>query len=160
MTTCSESFVIYGWCEGNDTHCIDIDWISDFGIHIFTNLSIDNKVTEIIYGIPCEIDIKTGVPILDETDKNHVTGFYEKIIKMFENNYNRFSMLGYFNAVWSNNFNFDNIKFYIPDQINLSPISSLYETPISSLSSSLENAHIINDVDADDEYEEPSSFSN
>jgi hypothetical protein len=148
MVTYTESFIIYGWCEGNNKYCIDNEWISDYGIHIFTNLIIDNTVTEIIYGIPCEIDVVSGCPIIDNLEKKHIETTYNKILNYYPEGYLTFSDLGYYMAVWSTSFNFQDICFYIPDQKHPSSESvSIYETPVSSLSSSIENTHINNDAD-------------
>ena len=135
MVNCCESFIIYGWCEGNDKLCIDHEWISDFGIHIFTNLLVDNHVSEIIYGIPCEIDNITGKTILNDSDKNHVDSCYKKIVEYMDKHNHTYSEIGFFNGVWSNNFNFAKIKLYIPTDFDF--ISDIFETPNDSLSNSL-----------------------
>jgi hypothetical protein len=59
--------------------------------------------------------------------------------------------LGFFNGVWSNNFDFSKIKFYIPSEDDLEVFYSPTDSLVNSLSSINENKNNSSGNEGDDE---------
>ena len=73
----SESFIIYGWEENLLSSIIDLSWLRENNIDIFTLELIKNKPNRIVYGIICSFLSRTGK--INICDKNIVKDAFNKL---------------------------------------------------------------------------------
>ena len=84
MYGCADGYIVYGWCEGNTSSVIDVDWLEKNEIELFCSYQVKCTAGEAIYGLCCSIDVNNGNSIIDEADKLIVQKAHNKIVKMYE----------------------------------------------------------------------------
>ena len=99
MFGCFDSYLVYGFKEGNRDESIDYDWLYDNWPYI-NKYAIDVVrcyLGEAAYGIACKID-DTGKINISEEDKKTVELFYKEV-KEYKKNNDNLSELGFFTAM-------------------------------------------------------------
>ena len=79
MYGCFDSFVIYGWNQGDSDYILTD--LPD-GIETFARSVIRNHCTEVVYGVICSLDRITGIIKVDPAKKIIVDNAFAKIKKV------------------------------------------------------------------------------
>src|SRR5271163_3030582 len=90
MYGCFNSYIIYGWKEGNRDSAIDPEWFYDYCpdgiVQVYASDVIRNHIVEAIYGAVCQIDPDTGQLIISDDYKSTVNYLYLKVIESLKKN--------------------------------------------------------------------------
>lgn len=117
--------IVYGWCEINNTHIINDEWLAKNYIYKFSSDTINNIPSEIIYGISCSLDFENGKIIIDNGSKEHVDKAYTQILNYNEENNINVPKLGYYIAL-NGDFNWNRYINYIPQIIEKTELNNIY----------------------------------
>jgi hypothetical protein len=103
MYGCANGYMVYGWCEYSDDDVIDDQWVYYNDIRLFCSYQVKNYAGgNAIYGLTCEIDVNTGFPNIDETEKQKVQKAYTNFVNFYKENDGEeaeIPILGYYIAI-------------------------------------------------------------
>ena len=107
MYGCANGHMVYGWCGyvegGMDSDVIDYQWVYYNNIRLFCSYQVKNYAHgNAIYGLTCKIDANTGIPTIDETEKEKVQKAYTKFVNFYKENHGEeaeIPKLGYYIAI-------------------------------------------------------------
>ena len=102
MFGCYDSYIVYGFKEGNRDTMVDLEWLYDnwSDITIYAIDIVRCHLGQASYGIACKIDSTTGVVSIGENDKKYIELFYKRVKEYKkENGEDNLSELGFFTAL-------------------------------------------------------------
>lgn len=102
MHGCANGNVVYGWRDCDNDNVIDREWLDYKEIYLFCSYQVKNYASgNAIYGLPCKIDVNTGIPFIDEIEKQKVHKAYTDFIiyKEYDSKEAEIPKLGYYIGV-------------------------------------------------------------
>lgn len=102
MHGCANANVVYGWRDCDDDSVIDREWLDYKEIYLFCSCQVKNYASgNAIYGLPCKIDVNTGISFIDEIEKQKVQEAYTSFViyKEYDSEEAEIPKLGYYIAV-------------------------------------------------------------
>ena len=117
--------IVYGWCEVNNNHIINNEWLAKNYIYKFSSDTIDNIPSDIIYGVSCSLNFENGNIIIDSGSKEHVDKAFNIILTYNEETNNSVPKLGYYVAL-NGDFNWNRHINYIPQTTEKIEYQTIY----------------------------------
>ncbi len=77
MHTWFDPLLIYGWREGNRDGKICEEWLEEHNMKEYALDVVRGYLGEAVYGLPCQINEDTGLPIISDEDRLQVQKAYQ-----------------------------------------------------------------------------------